>query len=131
MKAVRWILVLPGAYGAAKLMHITCLATAWLMPDFVVECMQNFFGSIAYVGAAYMIAPNHKVTAAIVVTTLCVFVTILDFFLTFQHTPPEIVWWKFVTFNLLAIIGSIMGCATAAKMKKDEEEKQTAEAQRN
>jgi hypothetical protein len=121
MKSIlRWIAVLPGAVVAMIVVNIiNGFTVAVIFPEIVDEVCKAWFGSLAFVLAAYYIAPVGKaVTAIVVATTYCaigLFAMVLDIRSGQPHHPA----WFQITTALISVTASVLACALVYSFERD------------
>ena len=133
MKTVlRWIGVLPGAILVMLLVNtINALTTGIIFPETVDAICKSWFGSLAFVLAAYYIAPKGKVVTAIVIATAYCVNGTLALFIQLKTGPTEYPAWLLIVSGIITILASISGCILAYCFDKEKQTELLKESQKN
>jgi uncharacterized membrane protein len=133
MKAIlRWIAVLPGALAAMILVNIlNSLTVGEFTTGFLDECSKAWFGSLAFVLAAYYIAPKGKVVTAIVVATAYCAIGTFAVVIDLRSDAPHHPFWIQVITTALSILASVFACGLAYHFEKEKNTKKFRETQWN
>ena len=129
---LRWIAVLPGAVAAMILVNIiNGLTVGEFTTGFLNESSKAWFGSLAFVGAAYYIAPKGKVVTAIVVATAYCAIGVFAVVIDLESDAPHHPFWLQIITAVLSVVASALACVLAYSFDKDARSEKLKESQRN
>jgi hypothetical protein len=129
---LRWIALLPGAFAAMILANIINAQTVGVFTiGLIDECSKAWFGSLAFVLAAYYIAPKGKVVTAIVVATAYCAIGTFAVVIDLRSDAPHHPFWTQIITVVLSIVASVAGCGFAYCWEKDKISEKLKESQRN
>ena len=117
MTTLRWIAVLPGAFGAFVLTQVIVLIGSQLTPlDMLIELWGAFVCPISALYAAIAIAPKFKFAVALLVTTLITgtMFMIVCLVLTGAYVPGDVDKWWFLFTCGVGVMVPICICVFAA-----------------
>ena len=128
----RWLAVLPGAFVAMILVNtLNALTFGFVLPDFFDECLKSWFGSMAFVGAAYYIAPKGKVITAIIVATAYCALGIFGVLAALNHGEAAHPAWVEITMIIISVAASVLACLIAVSIENDLKSESLKKAEQN
>jgi hypothetical protein len=111
---LRWIAVLPGAVAAMILVNaLNGLTVAMIFPVLIDECCKAWFGSLAFVLAAYYIAPKGKFLTAVVVASSYCAIGLFAVLVNIRSGHSDHPIWLQILTAILTVLASVLACTIA------------------
>lgn len=124
---LRWLAVLPGAFAAMIFVNIiNGFTVAVIFPQVVDDACKSLFGSLAFVLAAYYIAPKGKFVTAVVVATAYCAVGTFAILVALRSGDTKYSGWTMIIMAVISIIASVVACLFA-KSFEDNAQKESLE----
>jgi phosphatidylglycerophosphate synthase len=129
---LRWIAVLPGAFAAMILVNtLNALTFGFVLPDFIDQCVKSWFGSMAFVGAVYYIAPKGKVVTTIVVATAYCAFGIFGVLMALRLGEAGRPVWVEITMIVISVAASVLTCLMCREIEQQKVSESLKEAGKN
>lgn len=110
---------------------INGLTAAIIFPDTVDECCKAWFGSIAFVLAAYYIAPTGKTITAIVVASVYCGIGVFAVLVGWHENRLTHSLWLTIITTVITVLASIFACYYANSLEEETKSNLLKESQNN
>ena len=110
---------------------LNSLTVGMALPDFIDQCLKSWFGSLAFVGAAYYIAPKGKVVTAIVVATAYCAIGAFAVLLALRSGEAGHPAWVEITMIAISVVASVLACLMAISFENHKKSESLKESQKN
>jgi hypothetical protein len=128
---LRWIAILPGAFAMLLVNTLNALTFGFFLPDFIDQCFKSWFGSMAFVGSAYYIAPKGKVVTTIVVASAYCAIGTFAVLVALRSGQVGHPAWVEITMIVISVIASLLACLVAISFENDKKSESLKEAEKN